>query len=107
MSAEGQVENQKLNQTAAQLDSLEKHVFTLPGFTFNSTSLICARFLIVRRFSYLVFDICLDSESKGFSFIIINGFTKLNIYPSSSAIVVKSMYNCQPDERMVGIQLSV
>ena len=43
MSAEGRVENQKLNQTAAllslegvfgiQLDSLEKKLTTLPGFT--------------------------------------------------------------------------
>ena len=45
VSAEGRVENQKLNQTAAllsfgwvfgfQLDSLEKNVFTLAGFTFT------------------------------------------------------------------------
>ena len=45
MSAEGRVENQKLNQTAAllsfgwvfgfQLDWLEKNVFTLAGFTFT------------------------------------------------------------------------
>ena len=46
VSAEGRVENQKLNQTAAllsfgwvfdiQLDLLEKKLTTLPGFTFNS-----------------------------------------------------------------------
>ena len=45
VSAEGRVENQKLIQTAAllsfgwvfgfQLDSLEKNVFTLAGFTFT------------------------------------------------------------------------
>ena len=45
VSAEGRVEKQKLNQTAAllsfgwvfgfQLDSLEKNVFTLAGFTFS------------------------------------------------------------------------
>ena len=44
VSAEGRVENQKLNQTAAllsfglvfgfQLDSLEENLTTLPGFTF-------------------------------------------------------------------------
>ena len=46
MSAEGRVENQKLNQTAAllsvgwvfdfQLDSFEKNLTTLPVFTFNT-----------------------------------------------------------------------
>ena len=45
VSAEGRVENQKLNQTAAllsfgwvfgfQFDSLEKNVFSLAGFTFT------------------------------------------------------------------------
>ena len=45
MSAEGRVENQKLNQTAAllsfgwvfgfQLDSLEKHLITLLALTFT------------------------------------------------------------------------
>ena len=45
MSAEGRVENQKLNQTAAllsfgwvfgfQLDSLEKHLITVAGLTFT------------------------------------------------------------------------
>ena len=48
MSAEGRVENQKLNQTAAllsfgwvfgfQLDLLEKDFATLPGFTFTFNS---------------------------------------------------------------------
>ena len=45
VSAEGRVENQKLNQTAAllsfgwvfgfQLDSIEKHLITLPVLTFT------------------------------------------------------------------------
>ena len=49
MSAEGRVENQKLNQTAAllsfgwvfgfQLDSLEKHLITLAVVTFNFAEL--------------------------------------------------------------------
>ena len=60
VSAEGRVENQKLNQTAAllslgwvfgfQLDLLEKNLYTLPGFT-STYSFWVVRFILRIHFA--------------------------------------------------------